>query len=274
VSGTLYVVATPIGNLEDITLRALRTLKEVDLVACEDTRHTRRLLTHFAIGTPTISYHDHNARTRAPQLVERLEAGESIALVSDAGTPAISDPGYRLISSAAERGVRVVPIPGPSAAVAALSASGLATDAFLFAGFLPPKSGARRTRLSELKDERATLVLYEAPHRVAETLADMREILGDRHAVVARELTKLHEELLRGRLSELESALGPERRRGEIVLLVAGATDEPAAADETPVADRVAALEAEGLSRMDAIKRVAKERGLPKRDVYREVTES
>ena len=270
-SGTLYVVATPIGNLEDITLRALRTLKEVDLVACEDTRHTRRLLTHFAIGTPTISYHDHNARERAPQLVERLEAGESIALVSDAGTPAISDPGYRLISSAAERGVRVVPIPGPSAAVAALSASGLATDAFLFAGFLPPKSGARRTRLTELKDERATLVLYEAPHRVAETLADMREILGDRHAVVARELTKLHEELLRGRLSELESALGPERRRGEIVLLVAGAADEPAVADDTPVADRVAQLEAEGLSRMDAIKRVAKERGLPKRDVYREV---
>ena len=272
-SGTLYVVATPIGNLEDITLRALRVLKEVDVVACEDTRHTRGLLTHYAIGTPTISYHDHNARERAPRLVERLEAGESIALVSDAGTPAISDPGYRLISGAAERGIRVVPVPGPSAVVAALSASGLATDAFLFAGFLPPKQGARRARLAELAGERATLVFYEAPHRVAETLADMIDAFGDREAVVARELTKLHEELLRGPLSEVAAALGPERRRGEIVLLVAGATEQ-AVDDATPARERVAALEAEGLSRMDAIKRVARERNLPKRDVYREVTDS
>ena len=272
-SGTLYVVATPIGNLEDITFRAVRVLKEADLIACEDTRHTRALLTHYGIGTATISYHDHNARSRAPQLVERLEAGESIALVSDAGTPAISDPGYRLISSAAARGIAVVPVPGPSAAVAALSASGLATDAFLFAGFPPPKAGARRERLAGLAAERATLVFYEAPHRIAETLADMLEAFGDREAVVARELTKLHEEIVRGRLSEVAERLGPERRRGEFVVLVAGAPERARADSATPAAARVAELEAAGLSRLDAVKQVARERGLPKREVYREVTE-
>jgi 16S rRNA (cytidine1402-2'-O)-methyltransferase len=270
VSGTLYVVATPIGNLEDITLRALRILKEVDLVACEDTRHTRALLAHFAIATSTISYHDHNAHSRAPRLVARLEAGESIALVSDAGTPAISDPGYRLISLAGERKIPVVPIPGPSAVIAALSAAGLPTDAFLFAGFLPPKSGARRARLEELAGVRATLVFYEAPHRVEAALAEMLEIFGDREAVLARELTKLHEEFLRGTLSTIAAALDAGRRRGEMVLLVSGAREVPV--DETvSVVDRVAALEGEGLARMDAIKRVARERGLAKRDVYREV---
>jgi 16S rRNA (cytidine1402-2'-O)-methyltransferase len=268
VSGTLFVVATPIGNLEDVTLRALRVLKEVDVVACEDTRHTRALLTHFAIATPTVSYHDHNARTRAPELVARLEAGESVALVSDAGTPTISDPGYRLISAAGERGIPVVPVPGASAAVAALSASGLASDTFLFAGFPPSKSEARRERLAELAGERATLVFYEAPHRVADTLGDMAEIFGDRRCVVARELTKLHEEFLRGSLSEVAAALAPERRRGEFVILVSGAPERAAAVD-SPVAARVAELEAAGLARMDAIKQVARERGLPKRDVYR-----
>jgi 16S rRNA (cytidine1402-2'-O)-methyltransferase len=260
VSGALYVVATPIGNLEDVTVRALRVLKEVDLVACEDTRHTRGLLTHYAIGTPTVSYHDHNARQRAPQLLARLEAGESVALVSDAGTPAISDPGYRLISGAVARGIRVVPVPGPSAVVAALSASGLATDAFLFAGFLPPRAEARRERLTGLAAERATLVFYEAPHRVAETLADLAEVFGDR------------EEFVRGRLSEGAAAPAPERRRGEMVLVVAGAPERAAAAADSPVAARVAELEAAGLARMDAIKQVARERGLPKRDVYRALT--
>jgi 16S rRNA (cytidine1402-2'-O)-methyltransferase len=269
VSGTLYVVATPIGNLEDITLRAIRTLKEVDLVACEDTRHTRKLLAHFGIATPSVSYHDHNARERAPELLERLERGESVALVSDAGTPAISDPGYRLISGAAERGIPVVPVPGPSAVVAALSASGLATDAFLFAGFLPARAEARRARLADLAAERATVILYEAPHRVAETLADLVDVFGDRPAALARELTKVHEEVVRGRLSEIAAALAPERRRGEMVLVVAGAPERTAAAADSPVASRVAELEAAGLSRMDAIKQAARERGVPKREVYR-----
>lgn len=270
-SGTLYVVATPIGNLEDITFRAVRVLREADLIACEDTRHTRVLLSHYGIGTPTLSYHDHNARTRAPQLLDRLEAGESIALVSDAGTPAISDPGYRLISGAAERGIAVVPVPGPSAFVAALSAAGLATDAFLFAGFLPPKASQRQARLADLATERATLVFYEAPHRITETLADLAEAFGDREAVLARELTKLHEELLRGRLSGLGDALTPDRRRGEMVLVVAGAPERQTPSADTPLAARVAELEAAGLSRMDAVKQTARERGLPKRDVYREL---
>jgi 16S rRNA (cytidine1402-2'-O)-methyltransferase len=270
VSGTLYVVATPIGNLEDITVRALRVLREVELIACEDTRHTRALLTHFAIATPTTSYHDHNARARAPELIERLEAGASVALVSDAGTPGISDPGYRLVSGAAARGIPVVPVPGPSAAVAALSASGLPTDEFLFVGFLPPKAGARRARLAELAGVRATLVIYEAPHRVAATLADAVDVLGDRQTVVARELTKVHEEFLRGTLSEVAAALAPPRCRGEFVLLVAGAAEEPVDTSR-PVAERVAELEAAGLERMEAIKRVARERGLPKREVYREL---
>lgn len=270
-SGTLYVVATPIGNLEDITFRAVRVLREADLIACEDTRHTRVLLAHYGIGTPTLSYHDHNARTRAPQLLDRLEAGESIALVSDAGTPAISDPGYRLISGAAERGIAVVPVPGPSAFVAALSAAGLATDAFLFAGFLPPKASQREARLADLSTERATLVFYEAPHRIAETLADLVEAFGDREAVLARELTKLHEELVRGRLSEIADALTPDRRRGEMALVVAGAPERHAPSADTPLAARVAELEAAGLSRMDAVKQTARERGLPKRDVYREL---
>lgn len=268
-SGKLFVVATPIGNLEDITLRALRILKEVALIACEDTRHTRRLLAHFAISTPTISYHDHNARLRAPQLLDRVEAGEDVALVSDAGTPAISDPGYRLISGAAERQIPVVPVPGASAAIVAISASGLPTDEFYFAGFPPAKQSARRAWLTGLASIRATLVFYESPHRIAETLADLCAAFGDRRAVIARELTKIHEEFLRGTLSTLRAAITEENRRGEFVVLVDGA---PALADadvETPIPDRVARLESEGLSRMDAMKRVARERGMPKRDVYR-----
>jgi 16S rRNA (cytidine1402-2'-O)-methyltransferase len=272
VSGTLYVVATPIGNLEDITMRALRVLGEVQVIACEDTRHTRALLTRYAIKTPTTSYHEHSAPARERELLDRLERGESIALVSDAGTPAISDPGYDLVSAARARDIAVVPIPGPSAAVAALSASGLPSDAFLFAGFLPPKTGARRARLGELASVPATLVFYEAPHRIAATLGDAAEVLGDRQAVIARELTKIHEEFLRGRLSDLASALDAPRRRGEFVLLVAGAISGEATGTTQPVTARVAELEAAGLARMDAIKQVARERSLPKREVYGEVT--
>jgi 16S rRNA (cytidine1402-2'-O)-methyltransferase len=273
VTGTLYVVATPIGNLEDITVRALRVLKEVDLIACEDTRHTRSLLTRYAIGTPTTSYHEHNERERAAELLERLGAGGRVALVSDAGTPGVSDPGYRLVAGAAERGIPVVPIPGPSAAVAALSVSGLPTDSFLFVGFLPPKRSARRARLEELVSARATLVLYEAPHRIAATLADALDVLGDREAVVGREMTKIHEEFVRGRLSRALETLDPSRRRGEFVLVIRGAADAPTepANSSLSVAGRVAEIEASGLSRMEAIKRVARERKLPKGAVYREV---
>jgi 16S rRNA (cytidine1402-2'-O)-methyltransferase len=268
VSGTLFVVATPIGNLEDITLRALRVLREADLIACEDTRHTRGLLTRFEIGTPTTSYHDHNESERAEELLDRLERGETIALVSDAGTPGVSDPGYRLVAGAASRGIRVVPIPGPSAAITALSASGLPTDEFLFVGFLPPKQAARRARLEELAEVRSTLVIYEAPHRVDAMLADALAVLGDRDVVVGRELTKVHEEFIRGKLSDVVESLDPSRRRGEFVILVRGA--EAVVMDATaPVAERVAELEASGLSRMDAIKRAARERGVPKAAVYR-----
>jgi 16S rRNA (cytidine1402-2'-O)-methyltransferase len=270
VTGILFVVATPIGNLEDITLRALRVLREADLIACEDTRHTRILLTRHAIGTPTTSYHEHNERERAEELLGRLARGERIALVSDAGTPGVSDPGYRLVAGAAAQGIPVVPVPGPSAAVAALSASGLPTDEFLFVGFLPPRQGARRARLEELKDVRATIVLYEAPHRIAATLADALELLGDRELVVGRELTKVHEEFIRGRVSEAIQSLDPSRHRGEFVVLIRGAVEEPADS-LLPIAERVAQLEESGLSRMDAIKRAARERGLPKAAVYREV---
>ena len=272
-SGTLYVVATPIGNLEDITRRALRVLGEVNVVACEDTRRTRALLTHFALATPTVSYHEHNETSRAGELVARMLDGESVALVSDAGTPCISDPGYRLVREAAAAGIDVVPIPGASAGVAALSASGLATDAFLFVGFLPAKRSARKARLAELAEVRETVVFYEAPHRIGAMLEDLGEAFGEREVVVARELTKLHEEIVRGTVAEVAAKMTSERHRGEFVVVVEGASDRGAASDvdAIPARDRVAALEAEGLSRMDAVKRVAKERGVPKREVYREV---
>ena len=197
-SGTLYVVATPIGNLEDITFRAVRILGEVDRIACEDTRQTRKLLDRYSIATPLVSYHEHNEQSRSDELLRDLLAGKSIALVSDAGTPLIADPGYRLVRKARQQGVRVTPVPGPSALLVALSASGLATDAFLFGGFVPPKKSQRRKLLEELKTSQATLVFYEAPHRILETLDDVAEVLGDRPIVLARELTKIHEEFLEG----------------------------------------------------------------------------
>lgn len=269
-AGTLYVVATPIGNLEDITYRAVRTLKEAALIACEDTRQTRKLADHFGLTAPMVSYHEHNERERTLELLARLAGGDSVALVTDAGTPLISDPGYRLVEAAVAVGIRVVPVPGPSAAMAALSAAGLPTDAVWFGGFLPPKSGQRRRALEEAGRLEATLVYYEAPHRIVELLGDVEAVLGDRRVVAAREITKMHEEFLRGRASEVRAAL--EKRdsiRGEFTLLIAK-SEEPAVRDERPVKQAVAEYEQNGLSRMDAIKRVAKERGLSKRDVYKQ----
>src|ERR1051326_5163088 len=224
-AGTLYIVSTPIGNLEDITQRALRVLREVDLIACEDTRHTRKLLNHFGIGTKTISYHEHNEAERADELGELLATGKNVALVADAGTPLISDPGFRIVNVAIAHGIDVVPIPGAAAVVVALCASGLPSDQFLFAGFLPARSNARRSRLDELRSIAATLVFYEAPHRIAAALRDAADILGNRNCVVARELTKMHEEFTRGRLAELANTFADRMKtRGEIVLLIAGAS--------------------------------------------------
>ena len=266
----LYLVSTPIGNLEDITLRALRVLKEVDLIACEDTRHTRRLLDHFGISKPTISYHEHNEQKRAEELAERLSRGESIALVTDAGTPGISDPAYRIVAAAIERGVTVTPVPGATAMVAGLVASGLPTDSFLFAGFLPHRKQARRARLEELRLERATLVFYETPHRIREALLDVREILGDRRAAIARELTKLHEQFIRGAVSDLIAHFDANEPRGEMTLVIAGNRDD----NLTPVASISISEQVErlardqGLSRAAAIKQAARSRGLSKREAY------
>jgi len=266
----LYLVATPIGNLEDITLRALRVLKEADLIACEDTRHTRRLLDHFGISQPTISYHEHNERERAAELVERLARGEVVALVTDAGTPGISDPAYRIVTAAIERGIAVVPVPGATALIAGLVASGLPTDAFYFGGFLPAKRGARRARLEELRSIRATLVFYEAPHRVRETLADAREVLGDRRAALARELTKLHEQFIRGSLSEISAQLAEREPRGEMTLVIAGSSDDNLAIEESgSLSAQVERLIQElGLSRNEALKHAARSRGLSKKAAY------
>ncbi len=265
--GSLYIVATPIGNLEDITLRAVRVLREASLIACEDTRHTRALLDHYGVQKPTISYHDHNEIERAPELVARMLAGESVALVTDAGTPLLSDPGYRLVSAAILNQIPVQPIPGPSAALTALAASGLPTDAFHFGGFLPSKPGPRAKVLEALSGEQATLVFYEAPHRILEALAAIEETLGPRPVVVARELTKIHEEFLRGTAGEIRATLaGREAVKGEFTILIGKATQPPP--DHTPIDEAVEALVRAGAARMDAIKQVARRRGLSKRAVY------
>lgn len=264
--GVLSIVATPIGNLDDITYRAVATLRAAAVIACEDTRHTRKLLNHFGISSPTVSLHEHNEAARTAELLARLEAGDAVALVSDAGTPLISDPGYRLVREAAARGIRVTPVPGASALLAALAGAGLPTDAFRFCGFLPRKSGERRRLLESLNSETATLVFYEAPHRILESLADIAEIRRDPEVAVARELTKLHEEFLRGRASEVRATLAArDQIRGEFTLVAGPA---PVEADDSDVASAVLALEAQGMPRMEAIKQVARERGLPKREVY------
>jgi 16S rRNA (cytidine1402-2'-O)-methyltransferase len=271
VPGILYLVATPIGNLEDITLRALRVLREADLIACEDTRQTRKLLNHFGIGKPVLSYHEHNEASRARELVSKLAAGAKIALVSDAGTPLVSDPGYRVVTAAIEAGLPVVAVPGASAVLGALAASGLATDSFRFCGFLPAKSGERRKLLERLRGEAATLIFYEAPHRVLEALEEIQATYGGRPVVVAREITKIHEEFLRGTAGEIRAALASRPRvKGEITLLIGKGEDTPAL-DATSASEAVMALEKDGVPRMDAIKQVAKARGLSKRDVYRQL---
>jgi 16S rRNA (cytidine1402-2'-O)-methyltransferase len=273
-TGTLYLVATPIGNLEDITLRALRVLKEVDLIACEDTRRTKKLLAHYSISKPTVSYHEHNERTRATELADKLEAGARVALVTDAGTPLVSDPGHRLVEEAIKRGIPVAPVPGPSALIAALAASGLPTSEFLFAGFLPSKQTQRRARLSEFVGARATLIFYEAPHRIKATLEDALAAMGDRQSVIARELTKIHEEFLRGSLSELIEDIADRVIRGEIVLLISPQDEDTGSAssqrvEHSSIAEEVERLIAEGLDRKSALKRAARLRGITKSKAYR-----
>ena len=267
----LYLVATPIGNLEDITLRALRVLKEVDVIACEDTRHTRKLLDHFGISKPTVSYHEHNEQARAQELTVRLLSGASIALVTDAGTPGISDPAYRIVSAAIDAGISVIPIPGATAMIAGLIASGLPTDAFLFVGFLPAKRQARRAKLVELQSVRETIVCYEAPHRVKETLSEAREVLGNRQAALAREITKLYEQFIRGTLAEISAELQGSEPRGEMTLVIAGASKEenPTLQNNSSINDQLEqVMKDAGLSRNDAMKQLARIRGVSKKEIY------
>jgi 16S rRNA (cytidine1402-2'-O)-methyltransferase len=273
-AGTLFVVATPVGHLEDLTLRALRVLREASLVACEDTRRTGVLLRAHGISTPTTSYFEHNERWKGERILDALRSGHDVALVSDAGTPGISDPGYRLVRDARAGGLPVVPVPGPSAAIAALSVSGLPTDRFLFVGFLPPRPGARRRALEELAPGRPTLVFYESPVRVVDALADMVAVLGDRDAFLCREATKVHEEYVRAPLSTLRASLGGrDAVKGEIVLVVAGAADAVPAVDQDPIA-LYRSLAAEGRTRREAVKEAARRLGLPAREVYRRVQEA
>ena len=269
-AGTLHVVATPLGNLEDITLRAVRVLREVSLIACEDTRRTAVLLRAHGITTAATSYFEHNERWKGERILAALRAGRDVALVSDAGTPGVSDPGFRLVRDARAAGIPVVPVPGPSAAVAALSVSGLPTDRFLFVGFLPAKSAARRKALEDLAAVRETLVFYESPVRVVAALTDMAEILGDREGFLCREATKLHEEYVRGSLTELREILAARASvKGEVVLVVSGASALPAVSE--PVEVLFARLVSEGRTRREAVKETARLLGLPARDVYRRV---
>src|SRR5215470_347465 len=259
--GTLYVVATPLGNLEDITLRALRVLKEVDCIAAEDTRHSRKLLTHYGIGTPLTSYHDHVERAKAPHLVERLKAGENIALISDAGTPAIADPGYRLVRAAIDAGLRVVPIPGPSAVMAGLSVAGVPTDRFAFEGFVPAKAAARRAFFERLRAEGRTIVCFEAGRRLSAALADLAAVLGDRPVVIARELTKLYEDFVRGDAAALAARASDLTVRGEVTLFIGPPATAAPAASEAEIRAAVARLRAEGLHLKEIAKRLAKSSG-------------
>jgi 16S rRNA (cytidine1402-2'-O)-methyltransferase len=272
--GVLYVVATPLGNLEDITLRAVRVLGEVSLIACEDTRRTARLLAAHGVRTPTTSYFEHNERWKGERILEVLRGGRDVALVSDAGTPAISDPGFRLVRDARAEGLPVVPVPGPSAAMAALSVSGLPTDRFLFVGFLPSRAAARRRALTALAEGTSTLVFYESPRRLREALGDMAGVLGDREAFLCREATKRYEEYRRGTLEALRASLEARGEiKGEVVLVVAGA-GQAAPADAAPALGALFdELTARGLSRREVAKEAARRLGLPAREVYRRLLE-
>lgn len=266
---TLYVVGTPIGNLEDMTFRAVQVLKEVDLIAAEDTRHTGGLLQHFQIATPQISYHDHNRHSRQAELIARLQQGQSIALVTDAGMPGISDPGYELVAACVEAGFAVVPIPGASAVVTALSAGGLPTDRFVFEGFLPSKGTERRDRLEALQSEFRTIVLYEAPHRLKQTLTDLAATLGDdRSIVLARELTKRFEEFWRGTVAEAIAVYGDREPMGEFTVLVAGAEVAVPLLSEAALKSELQRLLQQGLSRSQASRQLAQQTALPRRQVY------
>jgi 16S rRNA (cytidine1402-2'-O)-methyltransferase len=271
-AGKLYLVATPIGNLEDISLRALRILKEADLIACEDTRYTARLLTRYGIETPRESFHEFNEESRTPRLMQMLRDGKSIALVSDSGTPLVSDPGYRLVSSCRIEGLQVIPIPGPSAVIAALIGSGIATDSFFFAGFLPPRSSLRKRRLEELATVPATLIFYEAPHRLLASLEDMAATLGPRRASVARELTKIHEEYIHGTIPELLVQFNARPRiQGEIVVIVERGEGAPAKTDwpaslKQHLEDEI---QKTGLPRNEALKSVARQRGISRKEAYK-----
>jgi 16S rRNA (cytidine1402-2'-O)-methyltransferase len=270
----LYLVATPIGNLEDISLRALRVLRSVDRIACEDTRQTQKLLNHFEIHTPTVSYHMHNEGSRTEELTAELKLGARIAVVSDAGTPGIADPGGQIATAAIAAGIDVFPVPGANAAISGLIASGLPTEQFTFHGFLPAKAGQRKTTLEELARGDLTHVFYEAPHRILDTLADVEAVFGaSQNVVVARELTKLHEEFLRGTAGEVRSQLAARASvRGEIVLMLAPSPAAGSREKRASLAVEVAALmKSEGISEMDALKRVARERGIGKSEAYREL---
>jgi 16S rRNA (cytidine1402-2'-O)-methyltransferase len=278
-AGCLYVVSTPIGNLEDVTLRALRILKETDAIACEDTRRTLKLLSHFDISRRLISYHEHNEITRAPEIVIELEQGAKIALVTDAGTPAVSDPGYRLVSLCLRHGIQVVPVPGASAVMAAIAVSGMPIEEFVFAGFLPSRPTERRKSLRVLATEPRTLVLYEAPHRLLDTLEDTLEIFGNRPAVIAREITKVYEEFLRGHIEDLVATVRKNPPRGEITLLIGppdGHAQHPdsdgAQASIVPLARRVEEIMKErSVDRKAALKQAARERGLTRREAYKQL---
>ncbi len=276
--GCLYVAATPIGNLEDITLRTLRMLREVDLIACEDTRHTRKLLNHYDIDKPMVSYHEHNEMVRAPQLVLELEQGSKIALVSDAGLPGVSDPGHHLISLAIRHGIPVVPLPGPTAFSAALIASGLSASHFHFYGFLPARKTQRRKALKALNEQDGTLIFYEAPHRICESIGDALAMLGDRQAVLAREVTKIHEEFLRGRLSQLHEQLKNRKLKGEFTILI-GDPDDLSRKTAKPkrnssVLARIEKLKKQKkLDQKGALKVVSKELGISRSEAYRQLQE-
>ncbi len=266
--GTLYIVATPIGNLEDITLRALETLKNVDIIAAEDTRHTLKLLNHFEISKPLISYHRHNEETKTEVLIEKLKNGENIALVSDAGTPGICDPGEQIIKEAIKEKIKVIPIPGACASIQALIGSGLDTSEFIFLGFLPTNKKNRKAKLEEIKNATKTLIIYEAPHKIKETLLDLSKILEDRKIVIARELTKIHEEYIREDINEVLEKV--ENLRGEMVIVIEGGKkEEKNIFEQMTIDEHYKYYEKQGLEKKEIIKKVAKDRNVPKNDIYK-----